>query len=343
MEDTFRNKLYTVLCINGGISDRAVRLMSGSQNYKLKTVSTLKKRNILEKHDGMKRFTKEMLDSIQFVNKLPEEYRGQVQESSRACRNDAQAQRHRYQSEMLAVMLETGVHIWEGEPSLIPENIVYVRSSKIKEMKRGADGDRQAARRSRVLGTVFAGSQRLFSIYAMDDGLLKWESAGELSYKYYTENLSMKRYGAHCSAEAVVFCDALDSISRFLHNKRTHTGVMRAGDIYSSMYILPKNETGTRIFGLLLIPESRRVIRQMAGEGNGNLNLIIPDAARLYSYRLEQMNGRKKGGCIHCLEGYEEGIRAAVPGAGIVTHSINSVTSAVLGAVRSEKPEGCRA
>lgn len=120
-----------------------------------------------------------------------------------------------------------------------------------------------------------------------------------------------------------------------MQNKKLHTGVMRAGDIYKSMYILPKSEAGIRIFGLLLIPETEHTIQKMAENGNGNLNFIIPDAAKLYNYKLDHKNRKIKGGCIHCMEEYEEGIRAILPDVKIITHSLNEVTSTVLEAVRA--------
>lgn len=321
---TFKKKLHTVLCINGGISDRTVRLMSGSLNYKRKALSEMKQRGLLEKQKSVIRLTRMGLIGPIWNDHLKEDYLVLAEGSRTACikATGGELRRRMYQGEVLTLMLEAGAELCEGGVDRIPERIAYMRG---RQLKADAGADLSAVRRSRAQGTLFGAEGALYNVYAMGGGVLMWNHCSEAAYRAYVEQVNLEKRGKNSEARAILFVDDIGNFPRFIKRRMDRGGPIRAGDIYEKVYALPKSPVGTELLNVMLLPWSERVAEELCKE-RAAFNFLIPDLERLRVYALTE-EGK---GSICCMEGYEEGVRAVMPDAVIMTVKIGELTDRVL-------------
>lgn len=323
MTMTFREKLNMLLCMNGGINDRTVRLLNGSQNYKLKVMCRLRDKEWIEKKSNITRFTK---DAVEVISKDPDQYPyGYLAKSRRESYIGAGKQHARRvlrQGETLAMMIESGIEIYESDISELPNKIVYVKGTQIKEQQEYID--KQALSRSRSMGTIFAGSEAVYNVYTLGTRNQAWETLAESLGKEVAERISQKQYGKALKCKAAVMVDNLDIIKTITRETKRGGGI-KAGEVYQQMYLIPKTEMGTQLLGLLVLPGADRVLKSMLEE-EGALNFILPDAVNFRRYRIRHGSAGK----IWCIKGYEESISKAMPEAEIKTVTISAVIKTVL-------------
>lgn len=323
---TFKEKLHTVLCINGGISEMAVRMMSGSQGYKLKIMCELRRRGLIEKHNKTTRLTKLGLNATVWNDHLPESYIEQAEKNRTVCMkaSDSKLRRYMYQSEVITAMLESGVEIYEGNIEDLPRRVVYVRGKRVKkEVEK--EGDKQALKRSRVQGTLFGAEGKLYNVYAMGSGTITWSHSGEAVYKACVEKIKQEKTGKMSGASAILVVEDIGNLKRFIGREMRKGGPIRAGDVYPRMYVLPKSEMGTRLLNVMLLPRSEEILKGMA-DAKGAMNFLVPDIVKLKSYSL----ANEGGGRVCCIAGYEEGVKEIVPNAEIEVFQMDEVIEEIL-------------
>lgn len=323
-EKTFKEKVHTVLCINGGISEEAVRMMSGSQSYKLKVMHEMRRREVIEKRKHVTRLTRMGVNAAVWSDKLPQAYLALAEMSRDGCMKavEGELRRYMYQSEVLTAMLESGVEIYEGDMGELPNRIVYVRSKKVK-----ADGemDKQAIKRSRAMGTLYGVEGNLYNVYAMGSGVLTWSHNSEAMYKACVERKNQERTKGKSRVDAILLVDDIGNLKRFTGKRMRKGGPMRAGDIYQRMYVLPKDQMGTRLLNVMLLHEGEAAAEELAGE-RGAFNFLIPDIAKLRMYALSN----KGTGKVCCVKGYEEGVQGVMPEVDVVSVEIGELVERTL-------------
>lgn len=321
---TFKKKLHLVLCVNGGVSDRAIKLMSGSLSYKRKAISEMKRRGLIEKKKSVIRLTRMGVIGSVWRDSLSKTYLDLAEASRKACIKavDGELRRRLYQSEMLVLMIESGVEIYEGSVANLPGWIVYVRGRQIKAE---ADGDIQAIRKSRVQGTLFGMGGSLYNMYAMGNGVLAWSHSCEVLYKACTEKVYMDRRRKRCEANAILLVEDIENLQRFMGKRMDKGGPIRAGDVYKKMYLLPKNQTGVELMNIMLLPWSEQVAETLSKEKDA-YNFLLPDIAKLRVYAMAKA-GREH---VCCIKGYEGGLKEVLPEAEIEAVEIGELTDRVL-------------
>ena len=323
-EKTFKEKVHTVLCINGGISEKAVRMMSGSQSYKLKVMCEMRQQEMVEKKQHITRLTRKGLNEGMWNDEMPEKYLRSREENRDRCMKatEGRLRRYMYQSEVLTAMLESGVEIYEGDMDELPNRIVYVRSKKVK-----ADGemDKQAIKRSRAMGTLYGAEGNLYNVYAMGSGVLTWSHGSEAMYKACVERKNQERTKGKSRVDAILLVDDIGNLKRFTGKRMRKGGPMRAGDIYQRMYVLPKDQMGTRLLNVMLLHEGEAAAEELAGE-RGAFNFLIPDIAKLRMYALSN----KGTGKVCCVKGYEEGVQGVMPEVDVVSVKIGELVERTL-------------
>lgn len=322
-QKTFKEKLNMLLCMNGGVNDRAVRLLGGSQNYKLKVMCRLREEQWIEKINNITRYTKDTAEVVEGnPQKYPYGYMARKQRDGYITSGKQRMQRILKQGETLAMMIEAGIEICESDITDLPNRIVYVKSSRIKELQEYRD--KQALTRSRNMGTLFVGSEALYNIYTFGNQNQTWEILAESLSKEVAERVSQDRYGKALKCKAAVLVNNLEIIKSMTRIIKRGGGVV-AGDIYPQLYVIPKTDTGTRLLGLLVLPGTEKILDGMVKEEDA-LNFIVPDAVRLRRYRIRHGSAGK----VWCIKGYEDAIRKAMPDAEIKTMSIDDVITSVL-------------
>lgn len=323
-EKTFREKVHTVLCINGGISEKAVRMMSGSQSYKLKVMCEMRQQEMVEKKQHITRLTRKGLNEGMWNDEMPEMYLRRREENRDRCMKatEGRLRRYMYQSEVLTAMLESGAEIYEGDMDELPNRIVYVRSKKVK-----ADGemDKQAIKRSRAMGTLYGAEGNLYNVYAMGSGVLTWSHNSEAMYKACVERKNQERTKGKSRADAILLVDDIGNLKRFTGKRMRKGGPMRAGDVYQRMYVLPKDQMGTQLLNVLLIPESETATEEIAAEHKA-FNFLLPNVAKLRAYGLTEA----EEGSVCCIKGYEDGVKGVVPGVDIEAVDIEELIERTL-------------
>lgn len=246
---------------------------------------------------------------------IPEQYVKMAENTRAACikATGAEERRMLYHSEVLAMVLESGVGVWEKEGLPPQGEISYVGS---KNMKKGYLGDKHVINQARAQGTLFGAGEKLLNIYVMGVGNLKWIYDSETRYKVWTENENQKRIGTMKEAECVIIIENTGNLQRFMGKKKQRGGAIQAGDVYKHIYALPKNITGSLLLGVLALGRGERKSEELAKE-KGGANFLLPDLTVL---RKIKMSGVKK---VCCLEEMEAGVRSVVPDAEIITVSMD--------------------
>lgn len=326
---TFREKLNMVLCINGGLSDRAIRLFSGSQNYKLKVMCRLREKGVIEKKNGITKYTSSTIDIVSKDEKTYP-YGWMAREQRDICRkgNESYLRRLMRQGETLVMIIESGIELYESDLADLPNRITYVRGRRIKEQQEYRD--KQALKRSRSMGTVFVGSEAVYNIYTLGTRNQIWEPLAEHLSKEIVERISQNQYGKALQCKAAVLVDNLEILKSMTRETKRGGGII-AGNVYPELYVLPKSEMGTRLLGIMVLPGTEQILSEMVDEEDA-LNFIVPNAAKMRQYRLRHGNGGK----VWCLKGYEGGIKSAMPEAEINTVEIDEAIERVISHIKED-------
>lgn len=314
-EKTFREKTHIILCVNGCMSRKAVSILSGSEKYKGNRLYEFKLKGLIERRKGgLIRMTRDGLTNT-WHDHIPEEYKQMAETTRTACIKASESEERRmlYHSEVLAMVLESGVGVWEKEGLPPQGEISYVGS---KNMKKGYLGDKHVINQARAQGTLFGAGEKLLNIYVMGVGNLKWIYDSETRYKVWTENENQKRIGTMKEAECVIIIENTGNLQRFMGKKKQRGGAIQAGDVYKHIYALPKNITGSLLLGVLALGRGERKSEELAKE-KGGANFLLPDLTVL---RKIKMSDVKK---VCCLEEMEAGVRSVVPDAEIITVSMD--------------------
>lgn len=326
---TFREKLNMALCLNGVLNDRAVRLFSGSQNYKLKVMCRLREKGWVEKKNSVTRFTKDTLEIVS-CNTASYPYGNLAKERRDAYVTSGKQHRQRIMrhGETIVMMIESGIELYESDLADLPNRITYVRGSRIKEQQEYRD--KQALMRSRSMGTVFVGSEAVYNIYTLGTRNQIWEPLAEHLSKEIVERISQNQYGKALQCKAAVLVDNLEILKSMTRETKRGGGII-AGNVYPELYVLPKSEMGTRLLGIMVLPGTEQILSEMVDEEEA-LNFIVPNAAKMRQYRLRHGNGGK----VWCLKGYEGGIKSAMPEAEINTVEIDEAIEWVISRIKED-------
>ena len=77
-EMTFREKVHTILCIEGGMSKKAVEILDSTAGYKQKALYLLRQKGFIELKKGAYRLTKEGLSAEIWRDHVPKQYTSMV-------------------------------------------------------------------------------------------------------------------------------------------------------------------------------------------------------------------------------------------------------------------------
>ena len=331
-ELTCREKIHIVISINGCISRKAIKILSGSEGYKRKVIFELRQKNLIErKKGGLIRMTRDGVVNT-WRDHIPEQYVKMAENTRATCikATGAEERRMMYQSEVLAMVLESGAGLWEKEGMPPKGEIAYVRA---KNLKKGYTGDRQAINQCRVQGTLFGAGDRVLNVYAMGGGTLKWIHDSETRYKVWTENENLRRIGKMKESEGVLVIEEVGNLKRFMGEKNQRGGPIQEGDVYKHMYVLPKDETGTFLLGILALGRGKKETEGLAKE-KGGANFLLPDLTELRKIKL---SGVKQ---VCCLEEMGEGVRSVVPDAKIIEVSREELVDSIFSDTKLTGSEG---
>ena len=323
-EMTFREKVHIIISLAGCISKAAIGMLDGTEYYKHRAIYRMKDRGLVEKRKKAWCMTKAGLeDSKLWRNKIPEKYTKNAGQMRKAFlkSSEGEVRRRLYQSEVLAAMLESGVELWiSSDETPEPGSVVYIGSKKMKE---DYIGENKSINMTRAVGTLIVGSQKLINVYAMGNGTITWVHSRESKYKVWSENKYLKMEGNPREAEALLLIDSTGNLKRFIGTSMDKGGPIRAGDIYKRMYVLPKNQMGTSLLAVLILPGSKQVAEEISREYNAS-NFILPDLVELKRY---QMTGTER---VCCIEGYGEGVKEVVPGADVIEIPMEEVIGRIV-------------
>lgn len=324
-EMTFREKVHIIISLTGCISKTAIGMLEGTEYYKHRAIYRMKDRGLVEKRKKAWCMTKAGLeDSKLWRDKIPEKYTKNAGQMRKAFLklSEGEVRRRLYQSEVLAAMLESGVELWLSNETPEPGSVVYISSKKMKEDYIGED---KSINMTRAVGTLIVGDQKLINVYAMGNGTITWMHSREKMYKTWAENRYLQLEGKPREAEALLLIEDVGNIKRFIGMSMDKGGPIRAGDVYKRMYVLPKNQMGTSLLAVLILPGSKQVAEEISREYNAS-NFILPDLVELRRF---QMTGTER---VCCIEGYGEGVKEVVPGAEVIEIPLERVVDGVLGA-----------
>lgn len=310
-EMTFREKVHIILSLAGCISKTAIGMLDGTEYYKHRAIYRMKDRGLVEKRKKTWCMTRAGLENSKlWRDKIPEEYIGDAKRMRSAFLKSTggEMRRRMYQSDVLAAMLESGVELWLSDETPEPGSVVYISSKKMKEDYIGED---KSINMTRAAGTLIVGDQKLINVYVMGNGTITWVHSRESMYKAWAENRYLKIEGKPREAEALLLIEDVGNLERFIGINMEKGGPIRAGDVYKRMYVLPKNQMGTSLLAVLMLPGSKKVAEELSREYNA-FNFILPDLVELRRY---QMTGTER---VCCIEGYGEGVKEVVPGAEVI-------------------------
>ena len=85
--------------------------------------------------------------------------------------------------------------------------------------------------------------------------MLRWSHNSEAIYKACVERKNQERTKGKSRVDAILLVDDIGNLKRFTGKRMRKGGPMRAGDIYQRMYVLPKDQMGTRLLNVMLLHE----------------------------------------------------------------------------------------
>lgn len=325
-------KIYEIIAMAGGINSKAINLLCPTYSYNSKhtQLNRLRKKGLLKTKNGLTYFTNLDVHGNEWLAYtdvlLTNVGKETANETNRS--KPTQVQRTKRQSEIVAIMLESGVSLSHKWISDSEANYYITRKSAARELVKEKGEAIRNETFTKEMGTWIKGT-KIYHIYYADNKKMVWSVNQEGMYAEMIKQKRRVETEKQITDGSIMYTDDIeksiselfdaDAINRLKSKKKNGhiaendkyivtESLISPSSVYKEMLLISRSYDGINLTSLLMIPNIQHkldliavgdsekatgMVADRVEEENGrsiyHLNLLYPDIARL-----EKFLGRKK-------------------------------------------------
>ena len=300
-EATIKPKIIKILCQNGEMSRKSIRLFSESDKNKSMQIKDLIQKGIIRKGEityhywkGDKKLKKtERRYTLYHINqKYPEYepylYEGAKEVAKRNLRsiqttNESRHKRALRQSEVYAIMCECEIEIG-NKPDLGKSmkeeersGYYYYDSREIKEYlkEKIEDGkitqyDPNIIKQSRAMGSLYAGGNLYIVFDAENKDYLELNHVAERTY--HSQSMTLLSISGNAVPKRIIYTDSYDTLVGFINKKVIKLNGSKTKEVsflddtyYATTLLIPKSKEGVMLTYLVSEKDAKKKMDEYAG------------------------------------------------------------------------------
>ncbi len=338
--DIFTNRVLEILCFGGALTKETVEIMHGKKHAKENSLTTMRKKNWIK--------TKNKITTLWYASeykkewgaRLPEGY-GEMGERETALGNRDSASKYRMVQlgRLLSIMQEADIPLLPTkDEQKTDNNISYFTPSRY--IKRLNSGDNKALSGSKAQGVITVGKKGYILFISEGDAIMVESSRENIFTETYKNYYDLNRLST------IVYLGSMEHPEKFFPTKKIKRGQRVANMDYlqyttsmQELLLIPDTYEGAVITKMMLQPnikeklgnlikkkeEDETPIDYWEPSGVAHINYLIPNIGHLYRSHLYLKHNKVESLVVHCISGYEAGIKEVFPEAKVEVYTLQEL------------------